>query len=163
MNDVFALEHEIDAQSRTRDRAIAAIAARQHGVVAHRQLTALGVGRGAIHNRTLTGRLHRVQRGVYAVGHPRLIGRGRWMAAVLAGGPSALLSHRSAAALWGLGFDAGSRIEVTVSGRGGRGRAGLALHHVRAFDPRDRTVRDGIPLTTIPRTLLDLAEVVSLR
>lgn len=163
MTDVSPIEHEMDAQKATRDRAIAAIAARQHGVVARRQLTALGLGRGAIRNRTLAGRLHTVHRGVYAVGHPGLVGRGRWMAAVLACGPGALLSHRSAAALWGLGFDARSRIEVTTSGRGGRGRSSLAPHHVRALDPCDRTVRDGIPLTTIPRTLLDLAEVVGAR
>jgi Protein of unknown function (DUF559) len=163
MEHVFALEHEMDAQSRTRERAIAELAARQHGVIAHRQLTALRLGRGAIRNRLLTGRLHPIHRGVYAVGHSRVTGRGRWMAAVLACGPRAVLSYRSAAALWGIAPAAGSRVEVTVRGSGRRARTGIAVHHVRAIDPRDCAVRDGIPLTTISRTLLDLAEVVDMR
>jgi predicted transcriptional regulator of viral defense system len=82
------------------DAAIAALATRQHGVVEYRQLLALGLSRQSIDHRVRAGRLHRIHRGVYAVGHRRLTQRGRWMAAVLAGGKAAVLSHRSAAALW---------------------------------------------------------------
>ena len=84
------------------DEVIAALAARQHGVVARAQLVALGLGHRAIDHRVACGRLHVVHHGVYAVGHRRLTRRGHWMAAVLAAGPGAMLSHRSAAALWDL-------------------------------------------------------------
>src|SRR4051812_10827827 len=82
------------------DGAIAVVAARQHGVIARAQLRALGLSDDAITKRASRGRLHAVHRGVYAVGHPVLGARGRWMAAVLACGPGAVLSHASAAALW---------------------------------------------------------------
>ena len=81
------------------DRAIAAIAGRQHGVIAIRQLAAIGLAQRTVSHRVAGGRLHRVHRGVYAVGHPLLSARGRYMAAVLACGPGAALSHASAAAL----------------------------------------------------------------
>src|SRR4051794_4617794 len=84
------------------DARVAAIAARQHGVIGHQQLVALGLSRQSVYRRIAAGYLHRIHRGVYAVGHKRLTQRGRWMAAVLAGGEDAHLSHRSAAALWGL-------------------------------------------------------------
>src|SRR4051812_18754498 len=84
------------------DRPIAALAARQHGVVARGQLRGLGYKETAIANRVAAGRLHRIHRGVYAVGHPLLSARGRWMAATLAGGRGAVLSHAAAAALWEL-------------------------------------------------------------
>jgi putative AbiEi antitoxin of type IV toxin-antitoxin system len=84
------------------DALIAQLAERQHGVVARRQLLDLGLGRGAISERLACKRLHRVHRGVYAVGHRVISQRGWWMAAVLASGPDAVLSHRSAAALWGI-------------------------------------------------------------
>src|SRR3954471_20896603 len=94
--------HGIDGQlhARGQDAAIAALADRQHGVVERTQLTSLGLRRGAIEWRVQRERLHPVHRGVYAVGHHVLSVRGRWMAAVLAAGPHAVLSHRSAAALW---------------------------------------------------------------
>jgi predicted transcriptional regulator of viral defense system len=85
------------------DAAIAELATRQHGVVALAQLTALGLGPSGARDRVASGRLHRIHRGVFAVGHPLLGRRGRLMAAVLACGPGAVLSHRSAAALHGLG------------------------------------------------------------
>src|SRR4051794_5025834 len=102
-----SVEHRMDAQRSSRgrrhgwDRAIAVLAASQHGVVARAQLIAIGMRRGAIQLRLDAGRLHHVHRGVYAVGHRRLTLQGRWMAAVLAAGPGAVLSHRSAAMLWG--------------------------------------------------------------
>jgi hypothetical protein len=105
------------------------------------------------------GRLHRVHVGVYAVGHRKLSAHGHRMAAVLACGPGAVFSHRAGAALWGLRASARPRIDVTV-GRGGRGGPGIDVHRVRALHPDDRTVHDGIPVTTVARTLLDLAEVL---
>src|SRR3954463_15142657 len=84
------------------DRAIAEVAARQHGVIGHSQLVSLGLSRESVQRRVRAGHLHRIHQGVYAVGHKRLTQRGRWMAAVLAGGEGAVLSYRSAAALWGL-------------------------------------------------------------
>src|SRR5207247_11204601 len=81
------------------DAAIARIAARQHGVVTVGQLRAAGLDRNAVGRRLAAGRLHRVYRGVYAVGHAGLSDEGRWTAAVLACGEGAVLSHRSAAEL----------------------------------------------------------------
>jgi very-short-patch-repair endonuclease len=139
------------------DRKIAALAKRQHGVIAHRQLVALGLGRGAIEHRISIGRLHRIHRGVYAVGHSSLSRKGIWMAAVLASGPGATLSHRSAAALWGLRRD-WWKTDVTVrSDR--RSRRFITVHRTR-LDPAEITVVDGIPVTTVARTLFDLASVL---
>jgi very-short-patch-repair endonuclease len=136
------------------DEAIAGLAARQHGVVARRQLVRLGLSAKAIRHRARTGRLHLIHRGVSAVGHARLTQRGWWMAAVLAAGEGAVLSHRSAAALWGLGLGASGRVDVTVAKE--RRRPGSAIHEAR-LEPDEGTVRDGIPVTTVARTLLDLA------
>lgn len=107
-----------------------------------------------------SGRLRAVHRGIYAVGPQPLNRRGKWLAAVLAAGPGAVLSHESAAALWGL---AGDRREVDVTAPGGRqgknGRSGVRLHGGRlASDEWMR--REGIPVTTVARTLFDLAETV---
>jgi very-short-patch-repair endonuclease len=157
----FEIAHEIDGQGRTTaEGAIVRLAARQHGVVARGQLFALGFGRGAIANRLARGRLHRVHPGVYAVGRPDLPPGGMWAAAVLACGPDAVLSHRSAAALWGLHPGEASRVDVTAPGRRRRNRPGIQLHQPRALDANERTVRLGIPITTVARTLLDLAGVV---
>jgi hypothetical protein len=140
---------------------VAEIAARQHGVVSRSQLAAEGLGRGAIEHRVRAGRLHPLHRGIYAVGHRRVIGPARWMAAVLACGQGALLSHRSAAALWGFRPTAASRIDVTVTGRTRTGQAGIAVHNVRSLHAEDRDERDGIPVTSAARTMLDLAEVLT--
>jgi predicted transcriptional regulator of viral defense system len=147
--------------TRAGDHQIAALAARQHGVVARFQLTALGLDVGAIKYRLAHGRLHRLHAGVYAVGHARVTAHGRWMAAMLACGPGAVLSHHSAAALWELlpRSDTGPRAEATAPTHR-RGRRGLVIHFARRLDRRDRTTRHGIPVTTVPRTLLDLAEVL---
>jgi very-short-patch-repair endonuclease len=127
-------------------------------VVARAQLLALGMGRGAIQLRLDAGRLHQVHRGVYAVGHRRLTREGRWMAAVLAAGPGAVLSHRSAAALCGLRRTSRSVIEVTAPHRR---RLRERIRVRRAPLPADEvTVVDGIPVTTVARTLLDLAAVL---
>ena len=136
---------------------------RQHGVIARDQLVSLGLGRGAIARRVATHRLHRVHRGVYAVGHSHLDARGRLMAAVLACGAGALASHRSGAWLWGFWGGASSRPDVTAAGRNRTGGADIVLHQPRSLHLDDRAVREGIPVTTVARTLLDLAEVVTLR
>ena len=135
---------------------IAALAERQHGVVSRRQLLARGFSSRAIGRRIERGRLHPLHRGVYAVGHPLVSTRGRWMAGVLAAGPGAVLSHRSAAAAWALRSYSGE-IEVTAArtrSSGGR----IRVHEsVLAADEVSR--EEGIPVTTVARTLLDLASV----
>jgi very-short-patch-repair endonuclease len=142
------------------DRAIAWLAARQHGVVALFQLAGLGLTRQAVSKRAAAGRLHRIHSGVYAVGHVRLTRAGRYMAAVLACGLGALLSHRSAADLRGLRPGSRSVVDVTAPWRAGRSRPGIAAHSSRILTPADVTAVDGIPCTSVPRTLLDLAAVV---
>jgi predicted transcriptional regulator of viral defense system len=159
MPNAFAISHDSHGKSHRRswDWAIASLAERQHGVVSYAQLIAAGLGRGAIEWRLAQGRLHRMRQGVYAVGHSRLRQEGRWMAAVLAGGRGAVLSHRSAAAHLGL-RPPQATVEVTVSRRL-RARPGLRFHHSRL--PADEvTVHDRIPITTVPRTLFDLAAVI---
>jgi hypothetical protein len=141
-----------------RERGLAGLARRQHGVVARRQLAALGIGDGAIKARLRLGQLHSIHRGVYSVGHRRLTMRGVWLAAVLASGEGALLSHRSAAALWGLMRPRWSPADVT-SCHGRAGRDGILLHRSRV-EVDERAIEAGIPVTSLPRTLLDLAEVI---
>ncbi len=140
------------------DAVIAAIAQRQHGVVARPQLLALGLGRRAIGHRVECGRLHVVHRGVYSVGHPLLSIEGRWTAAVLAAGAGAALSHRAAAALWGLRATSAPRVEVSLARRL-RSRRGVQIHHA-PLAPDEVTVHHGIAVTTPPRTLLDLAAIL---
>ncbi|MEA2425121.1 MAG: hypothetical protein QOH13_1531 [Thermoleophilaceae bacterium] len=139
------------------DAHIADLAARQHGVVSRRQLLALGLSRDAITRRIATGRLHRVHRGVYAVGHPRLPRDGHWMAAVLACGAGAVLSHRSAAALWGI-REYNGRPEVTVPAA--RRKNPLFIARSSQLQPDEVTEVRGIPTTTVARTILDLAAVL---
>jgi very-short-patch-repair endonuclease len=154
--DVPELSHGVHVP--TRERQLADLATRQHGVVARRQLEALGLKRGAIAHRLKLGRLQAVHSGVYAVGHRHLSQRSHWVAAVLACGEGAVLSHRSAAALWGLLRPRGTAIDVT-SPRGRAGRRGIAFHECQ-LNEHDRTMVDSIPVTTVPRTLFDLSEVV---
>ena len=141
------------------DRAIAALAERQHGVVGRAQLLELGAGTGAIDRRLKRAWLCPVHRGVYTIGHRLLTQDGRWMAAVLAYGPHAVLSHRAAAALWGM--RGGTWVEVSVP-NGRRGSAGIEVHRA-VLPPDERTTHRGIPTTTVPRTLLDLSAVVGTR
>jgi predicted transcriptional regulator of viral defense system len=142
---------------------IAEIAASQHGVISLTQLRELGLSARAVQNRVAIGKLHRIHRGVYAVGHPVLSKEGRWMAAVLACGPDALLSHRSAAALWGIRPTARSRIDVTLGRPTGRAVPGIDIHRTRTLRAQDATKVTNIPCTTVARTLLDLADVVDRR
>lgn len=136
---------------------IARIAAAQHGRVAHRQLVEAGVDRDRIKRWTADGRLRRVHRGVYAVGHRAPSENADLMAAVLAGGPGAVASHRSAAHLLALVRSGPPRPEITVPSTSGRRRPAIVVHRVRALPTRDIARWQGIPITTVPRTLLDLA------
>jgi hypothetical protein len=135
---------------------LAALAAAQHGVVSSRQLKELGYTASAIGRRLKAGRLHRIHRGVYSVGNPTVSRHGRCLAAVLASGQGALLSHGSAAWLWGIAPTCPPISEVAVPGHG-HGRPGIRLHHVDTLVDADRSRVDGIAVTALPRTLLDLA------
>jgi Protein of unknown function (DUF559) len=159
MTDVGDLDPAIPASGRPRLWGVVEVAERQHGVVAHRQLVALGVSASSIQDWIVGGRLHRIHTAVYALGHRRLSLNARRMAAVLAFGPTALLSHRDAAALWDLLRTSRDRIDVTTARRC-KAHRGVTLHRSRRIDPEDRVIRDGIPVTSVARTLLDIAEVI---
>jgi very-short-patch-repair endonuclease len=144
------------------DLVIARIASRQHGVVSTAQLLPAGLTYEGIRRRTAAGRLHHVHRGDYAVGHRHLTFEGRCMAAVLALGEDAALSHRSAAALWRMLPPHDGPIDVTVPGDGGRGRRrGIKVHRSSTFIAGVSILRDGIRLTNAARTLQDLHRAVS--
>ena len=143
---------------------MAALATRQHGVVATRQLAALGLSQRAVSHRAAAGRLHRVHRGVYAVGHPILTVNGRRMAAILAAGPGAVLSHASAAALWRSGRRA--RLGSTSASEAPPGAAsdpGLRIHRTPTLQADEITKHQGLRVTTPARTLLDLAAILTPR
>lgn len=135
------------------------LARRQHGVVARRQLLGLGFTPKAVVHRVKTGRLHPLRRGVYAVGRPQITQEGRWMAAVLACGEGALLSHRSAAALWRFGDEHPDYIEISVRRHHKVRRPGIRAHDRAGLWDRDIGSRLGIPVTQPVRTFLDLATV----
>lgn len=142
------------------DPGLAEITHRQWGVVTRAQLTALGIRDRGVRDWVQNGRLPRLYRGVYAVGHDRLRLEGRWLAAVMACGPGAVLSYRDAAQLWGLRQSGSGFIDVTVPSRNGRrAQSGIRLHRATRLAPGDVTARHGIPVTTVARTLLDLADV----
>jgi very-short-patch-repair endonuclease len=132
---------------------VARVAARQRGVVSLAQLRGAGLSDGAIKRRVGSGRLHRIHQGVYAVGHPHLTGEGHRWAAVLATG--GVLSHRTAAAMWDLAPWPGGPLEVTTLRRAGSVH-GIRVHTGR-LEPHETTTRDGLPVTTPMRTLLDRA------
>ncbi len=146
--------------ARVRERALAELASAQHGVVAASQLKALGFTVRQIRTRRENGRLHPIHRGTYAVGHTRLSIHARWMAAVLACAPEAVLSHHDAAALWDLRPVPAGATHVTVATCARRAQRGIVVHTARELAAADRAVVDGIPVTAVPRTLLDLAAVV---
>ena len=142
---------------------LAVLAERHHGVVARRQLLALGLSPTMVQDRVVAGRLHRVHRGVYAVGHGGLTLRGRWMAAVLACGPEAFLSHRAALALWDLREAASGLIEVTVRGPGKPGPEGVLVRCTRVLADADAAEVDGIPVTSLAWTVVDYAAIANQR
>jgi hypothetical protein len=143
------------------DVRLAALVRRQHGVVSLAQLLELGLGRHGVAERVKTRRLHRIHRGVYALSPARLRTEGYWLATVLASGPGAVLSHRSAAALWELRPSGAAAIDVTVPSQFGRSkRRGIRVHRSSRLAPEETVVRDQIPVTIVARTLLDLADVL---
>ncbi len=133
------------------------MARRQHGVVTRSALEGLGFSEEAVEHRLATGRLHLISPGVYAVGRPELTPRGRWMAAVLACGDGAVLSHRSAAELWGIGYEEAKRIDVSIRRKSKITRAGTKVRARPALDAKSVVVRLGIPVTNVVQTLIDLA------
>jgi predicted transcriptional regulator of viral defense system len=143
------------------DDALALLAAGQEGVFTIEQIADCGLSASAVWSRTQTGRLHLVHRRVYSLAPPSLLSReGRWLAAVLACGPGAVLSHRSAAALHGLRPTERSGIDVTVPHRRGRKHQGIDIHRSITLTPQDVTVVGNIPCTTIARSTLDVAELI---
>jgi predicted transcriptional regulator of viral defense system len=143
------------------DAQVAELAARQHLVFSLEQLIDRGLSPRTVHYRTTTGRLHRIHRAVYSLVPPdQLTWRGRYLAAVLACGDGAVISHREAAALHNLRPSNRSQIDVTVPGRSAPKVSGVTVHRSLTLTAADVTVVDGIPCTTIARTHLDLAAVV---
>ena len=134
---------------------VAELAARQHGVVSFRQLRELGFSKGKIARSQESFRIRRVHRGVYAIGHSRLSDRGRCMAAVLASPASTVLSHWSAAWLWGLHSQLPAEVEVTVAATGHR-RRGIRVYRAESLDSEWGYI-DRIPVTALPSTLLGVA------
>jgi very-short-patch-repair endonuclease len=133
------------------------LAGRQHGVIARQQLLELGFSAKAIEHRMKLGRLHPVMRGIYAVGWPQMTRKRRWMAATLACGPGAALSHRSAAALWGIGTELPGRVDISVRRRCECRRSGIRARSRPSLQVDAIVLQDGIPVTTPAQTLLDLA------
>ena len=142
------------------DALLAAAAPERHAVFSIGELTDLGLTERQRLRRVATARLHRLYPGVFALGHVHLTPRGLWRAAVLACGSDAALSHYSAAAFWGIRRTARRDIDVTTPQRGRKGHAGITLHRVRTLDPRDVTVHDSVRVTSVARTLVDLADVL---
>jgi very-short-patch-repair endonuclease/predicted transcriptional regulator of viral defense system len=131
---------------------------RQHGLITTAQLNDIGLTGSAVRHHVRIGALYRVHRGVYAVGRPDLGREGRWLAAVLAAGAGAALSHMPAALLWQLLDTGDARPHVTVPSQHGRRLAdGLRVHRAATLAASDVTVRLGIPVTSIARTLIDIA------
>jgi very-short-patch-repair endonuclease/predicted transcriptional regulator of viral defense system len=139
------------------DVLVARRAAEQWGVLSARELRQCGLSADAVAVRVRNGRLHRLHRGVYAVGHTSLPPEARFLAAVKACGPTAVLSHFSAAALWGIVRWSDRYPEVTVAGGGTRGHASIRVHRSAQLTTSDITRRHGILVTMPARTLVDLA------
>lgn len=153
----WRLSHAMRDKRAKGDLVIARIAARQHGVVSSSQLASVGLGREAVRRRASLGRLHRLHRGVYAVGHTKLSFEGRCIAAALAVGDDAVVSHGSAAMVWGILPSNEGRIEVSVPGSGGRRkRHGITIHRSLSLIAAVTTRRNGIAVTKPARTLREL-------
>ncbi|MFN8215028.1 MAG: type IV toxin-antitoxin system AbiEi family antitoxin domain-containing protein [Solirubrobacterales bacterium] len=153
----------MEGKALPRGQRLAELARRQHGVVSIRQLRgALGYSHSFVERAVARGQLHRLHTGVYAVGHTDLSLHGRCLGAVLGCGRGALLSHWSAAWLWGLMPASAVPIHVTTPIPRHR-RLGLAIHRSRTFAAEDRALCEGIPVTSVARTALDLAARVRSR
>jgi very-short-patch-repair endonuclease len=151
--------YDANRSNHSPDEALAELAGRQHGVVSRKQLTALGFTRDAVRRRVERKRLQRLYPGVYAVGHTGLTPDSRRLAAVMACGPGALLSHRAAGVAQHL-LPASSHFEITLR-HGRKSRPGIVIHRSRLIHPDDRSSVRGIPVTSVARTLVDLADVLS--
>jgi predicted transcriptional regulator of viral defense system len=158
MRDRRVCKASPDKLDTRRDRRVAALAAEQYGVASLADLQSCGLNRAAVTTRVRLGTFHRPHRGVYAVGHANPPRELRFLAAVKACGPTAVLSHFSAAELWGFYETEAQRVpEVTVVGEGTRARPGIRVHRTAALADRDRRRFNGIPVTSPARALLDLA------
>lgn len=144
-----------------RDRRLSGLAVERHRIVSTRALAALGFSPTRVSQRVAEGRLTRLHRGVYLVGPGRPSLRGKWLAAVIACGDGAAMSHRHGAMLWDMRRTDRASVDVTVPGSARRKHDGITVHRTRSLHSDDITVIDGIPVTSPERTLLDLAEVVS--
>lgn len=129
----------------------------QHGVVSRDQLLAIGYKRHAIDHRIRAGRLYPLHRAIYAVGRPHVTEHGRWMAAVLACGTGAIVSHSSAAALWRIGTEDRDVVEVSLPSPFQRRRPGIRIHRRPSLELCDLTREYGIPCTTPVQTLIDMS------
>ena len=144
------------------DARVARHAADQHGRVSVHQIAACGLDDSAIARRVVKGQMHRVHIGVYAVGHPGETLHAKFMAAVLAGGEGAVLSHWAAGVLWGILRWDDRLVDVTVRGSGNRRRRpGIRFHRSRSLAPADATTRDGIRVVSVARMLLEIAPQLS--
>jgi very-short-patch-repair endonuclease len=144
------------------DRAVSEVAKQQHGVISRRQLLALGMSDRAVDGRVGRAQLHQVFRGVFVFGSRRISSKGRWMAAVLASGEGAVLSHRSAGRLWRLLPPAAERIDVLCPPGRVVHRKGIVSRQSTLRDD-EWLVRDGIPATSPFRTIFDLAAIAEMR
>jgi hypothetical protein len=132
------------------------LARNQHGIVSSDQLRAVGYTSQAIYHRIRTGRLHPLHRGVYVVGRPHVTDHGRWMAAIIACGDHAVLSHSSAAALWRIGPEKRRLVELSLPSLSRRCRPGVQIHQRPLLKEANTTTEYGIPVTTPVQTLIDL-------
>jgi hypothetical protein len=147
-------------QSRSLDQAMARLAERQYGVVSRTQLLRVGLTKSGIDRRIRAGRLYLLHPGVYALGHRVVPREGRWLAAVLRAGEGAVLSHRSGAELWGIRRSAANgRIDISAP-RSARSSPAIERHHVQ-LTLDETTFRHRIPVTTLARTLFDVAAMLS--
>lgn len=140
---------------------VARKADQQHGRISYDQLRSLGVDRNRITRWLADGRLRRVHHGVYAVGHAARSTDADYMAAVLAGGEGAVLSHRAAAHKLGLLRKRPPRPEITVPTTAHRRRPGIVIHRVGRLPALDTATIDNIAIATVPRVLFDLARTTA--
>jgi very-short-patch-repair endonuclease len=152
----------MDGKPLPRGKRLGDLAHRQHGVVSIRQLRWLGYSHSSVEKAVAGGRWHRLHQGVYAVGHTNLSLHGRCLAAVLASGPNSLLSHYSAG--WLLGLISTRPVPIHVTTPLPRKRRGaVRIHHSRTLIDDDRALEEGIPVTSVARTALDLAAILRFR
>lgn len=160
MPDVVDPKSRSGAFDQPRLARAAQIATAQGGPISRKQLLELGVTGHAIGHWLRRGLLHSYFRGVYLLGHEAITLKGHMMAPVLAYAPDGVLSCQSGGHWWGFHRTSRALVDVTVPGRSKRKQEGIDLHLVRSLDPRDVTEHEGVPITTVSRTLLDLAEVL---